>query len=256
MPEIKEQIGNPIRFQKPFERIISLVPSQTELLVHLVGKERVIGRTKFCIHPQEAIEKIPIIGGTKKFNFKQIRELKPDLIIANKEENYKDGIEMLSQDFPVWTSDIFDLADNYSMIESLGKLTGSQKKANQIVADTKEVWEAIKDTKQGKALYFIWQKPYMVAGRNTFINHIMAHLGIENLCIQQRYPEMDPYILERMDPDYVMLSSEPFPFQAKHMDAFKKMFPKARILLVDGEMFSWYGIRLIMAAEYFKNLSL
>jgi len=256
MQTLKDQIGNEILFEKPFQRIISLVPSQTELLVHLTEVDKIVGRTKFCIHPSEKVKKIPIVGGTKKFDFKKIEELAPDLIIANKEENYKEGIEALSEKYTVWTSNIFDIKDNCDMINCIGVLVGEELKAKQLVRKTLNALDKVKDSKSGKVLYFIWQDPYMVAGKNTFVDYMLNFLGYENLCIQMRYPEMDPYILEKMKPDYVLLSSEPYPFKEKHVPKFKALFPQTKILLVDGEMFSWYGSRLLEASKYFHSLKL
>ncbi len=253
MPTVKDQTGYEIQVDEPAKRIISLVPSQTELLIDLIGTEKVVGRTKFCIHPRNEISKIPIVGGTKKFDFSKIDELKPDLIIANKEENYKEGVEILRKKFPVWTSDIFNLKDNYEMITAVGNLIGEKERANQLVKETQASFEKVQKTKKGSVLYFIWQKPYMVAGKSTFVDSLLTYLGYNNKCIQMRYPEMDQYILDKLDPDFIFLSSEPFPFKEKHVVSFQEMFPNSEVILVDGEMFSWYGSRLLKAGSYFLN---
>ncbi|MEL7148482.1 MAG: helical backbone metal receptor [Bacteroidota bacterium] len=250
---LADQMGNQIAIDTPFKRVVSLVPSQTELIVDLIGTERLVGRTKFCIHPSEAVLNVPVIGGTKKFNFDQISSLKPDLIIGNKEENYKDGIEQLQRDYPVWMSDINNLSDSYEMIRSVGKLLGVEEKATNLADRVEASLSSVKNSQHGRALYFIWQRPFIVAGKSTFIDYMLRFLGFSNTCIQMRYPEMDQYVLENLDPDYVFLSSEPFPFKQKHIDSFKKMFPRASVKLVDGEMFSWYGSRLLYAADYFSG---
>ena len=250
---ITDQMGNQISVEAPFQRVISLVPSQTELLVDLIGADRVIGRTKFCIYPTQKVKQIQVVGGTKNFNFDKIAALNPDLIIGNKEENYREGIERLQEDYPVWMSDINDLEDSYEMITSLGALLGVADRADSLVENVKESMGAIKGKREGKVLYFIWQNPFIVAGKCTFIDFMLRFLGFSNTCIQMRYPEMDDYVLENLDPDYVFLSSEPFPFKQHHIHTFQALFPKAKVSLVDGEMFSWYGSRLLEAGKYFDG---
>jgi len=253
MQIIKDQTGYEMKLNKPVKRIVSLVPSHTELLIDLVGVEKVVGRTKFCIYPKVEVSNIPVIGGTKQFSFEKIEELAPDLIIANKEENYKEGVELLREKCPVWTSDIFNLADNYEMITAIGNLIDAESKASHIIKQTKTTLSSVQNTKRGSVLYFIWQKPYMVVGKETFIDHLLTHLGYENQCLTTRYPEMDLDKLSALNPDFVFLSSEPFPFQKQHLQDFQKIFPTSKIVLVDGEMFSWYGSRLLSAGDYFFN---
>lgn len=248
-----DQMGNIIDSTVPFRRIISLVPSQTELLTELVDPSLIAGRTKFCIHPGAVVKDIPVVGGTKQFNLEKIDMLKPDLIIGNKEENYREGIEQLQKKYPVWMSDIYTIDDNYEMIRRLGSLLNVPDKADNIVSSTQRVLKSVKGSRSGNVLYFIWKNPYVVAGKNTFIDHMINFLGFKNTCIQMRYPEMDQYILENLTPDHVLLSSEPFPFSKKHVEEFRELFPGAEIHLVDGEMFSWYGSRLIRSGKYFED---
>ena len=233
------------------KRIISLVPSQTELLFHLGLRENIIGITKFCVHPQELVHKVSKIGGTKKFDFEKIDALKPDLIIANKEENYKEGIQQLRGKYPVWTSDIYNIEDALSMIIEVGKMTDTFMSAQNLNLRIKKRFSEIKNLYSGNILYFIWQKPYMVAGNNTFINMLLTHLGFNNMANNvERYPELTSIELKEYSPNYIFLSSEPFPFKEKHLTDYQKIFPSARVILVDGEMFSWYGNRLLLAADY------
>src|SRR5690606_23292409 len=130
--EYIDQMNRRIYLEKMPERIISLVPSQTELLVDLGLAERIVGVTKFCIHPFGFKQKKTIIGGTKNFDFDKIDALKPDLIIGNKEENYKEGIERLIKNFPVWMSDIYDLQDTLQMMQSIGEITGKKNQAQEL----------------------------------------------------------------------------------------------------------------------------
>jgi ABC-type Fe3+-hydroxamate transport system substrate-binding protein len=252
-----DQTGYKIELNGIPKRIISIVPSQSELLWDLGLRKELIGITKFCIHPNEMYKSIERVGGTKKLNIEKIRELKPDLIIGNKEENEQSQIEELRNEFPVWMSDIYDLSDAYEMISSLGELTGKKKKSEDLVKSIKDKFSNLDVTKfKGKRVaYFIWYDPFMVTGSNTFINYILEKLGIVNVfSFMSRYPEINVSQIKSAAPDLIFLSSEPFPFKEKHVDELQQICPDAEIQLVDGEMFSWYGSRLLQAPAYFKKL--
>ena len=242
-----DQIGREVTFPFPPKRILSLVPSQTEFLIDIGAP--VVGRTKFCIHPKEIIEEIPTIGGTKNFRFDVIEKLKPDLIIGNKEENYKEGIQLLEKKFPVWMSDIFTLSDAFKAMEELGKICGLEDSAKEIAQLCKGAISSVKRTKRGTVIYLIWQKPWMAAGRNTFVDNLLHHLGYTNLIKDVRYPEITEDQIRELDPEYILFSSEPFPFKEQHVSQAQKIFPNANCQSVDGELYSWYGSRL----KYWKN---
>src|SRR4051812_11307667 len=122
MTRFTDQMGNAVELEGPPSRIVSLVPSQTELLFYLGLDKEVAGITKFCIHPAEMFHSKPRVGGTKKYDFEKIRQLAPDLIIGNKEENEQKQVEELQKLYPVWMSDIRNLADALQMIRSVGEL--------------------------------------------------------------------------------------------------------------------------------------
>ncbi len=253
MPQFKDHLHQTIFLPNPPKRIVSLVPSQTELLVDLGLGDRIVGVTKFCIHPKGLKREKTVIGGTKNFRIDRIDSLQPDLIIGNKEENYKEGIERLSEKYPIWMSDIFTLEDAYRMILSIGELTDTVPKANQIISQIKNELE--KEFRfKGSAVYLIWKDPLIVVGSNTFIDSMLKKAGFQNLIDQARYPEIDLEELVHMNPDYLLLSSEPFPFKEKHISFFIERLPKTKIRIVDGEMFSWYGSRLVFAGKYFSTL--
>ena len=235
-------MGREVKIPSQPRRIVSLVPSQTEFLLDIGAP--VVGRTKFCVHPKEKLADIPIIGGTKKFHFDKISELKPDLIIGNKEENYKYGIEKLENDFPVWMSDIFTLEDAFEMMTSIGSLCDLDNQANNIVNECRHAMEKVKGSKAGKVIYLIWNKPWMAAGKNTFIDHLLNHLGYENLVTEERYPELTTEQITQLNPDKILFSSEPFPFKEEHLDEARAFWKNAECELVDGELHSWYGSRL------------
>jgi ABC-type Fe3+-hydroxamate transport system substrate-binding protein len=258
MPHFTDQLQNAIYLPEKPKRIVSLVPSQTELLFDLGLENEVVGVTKFCIHPSEKVKTKTKIGGTKNFNFEVIDALQPDLIIGNKEENYQEGIEKLAEKYPVWMSDIFTLEDSLEMIQSLGELTGTAENAMKIAAKIEAGFAALPlpETKI-PAAYFIWKNPYMAAGSNTFIDDMLQRCGFENVFAQtERYPEIGIEMLQKSNPEVIMLSSEPYPFKEKHLLEFQEICPNSKILIVDGEMFSWYGSRLLNAPAYFRELLL
>ena len=256
--KVTDQLKRIITIPQFPDRIVSLVPSQTELLVDLGLGDKIVGVTKFCIHPKGFKDKKIIIGGTKNFNFEKINTLNPDLIIGNKEENYKEGIEKLEEDYPVWMSDIFTVWDALDMILSLGKITNSKEKANFIWKEINNKRNLLleKNKAKKKALYLIWKNPYMSAGTNNYINEMMELNGYTNVCNTpgySRYPELTEEQLIELNPDTILLSSEPFPFKEKHITELNKILPNACIQLVDGELYSWYGSRIIKALDTFNK---
>jgi len=249
-----DQLGRLLTIIDKPQRIISLVPSQTEFLIAIGLKGRLVGITKYCIHPAELVNEIPQIGGTKNPDITKIRALQPDLIIGNKEENRKEDIDDLSKEFPLWLSDIATLEDSYDMMLKLGSICDCKIPSEQIVAEIKSNWATIPYSEIKEVLYFIWRKPYMLAGNDTFINSILQKIGFKNLIDQARYPDMDEVALKKLEPELVLLSSEPYPFKEKHIKEFEKLFPKAEIKIVDGEMFSWFGSRQVLCPDYIKDL--
>ncbi|MCH6236742.1 ABC transporter substrate-binding protein [Cognataquiflexum rubidum] len=248
-----DQLNRAISLPNPPKRIVSLVPSQTELLVDLGLRDRIVGVTKFCIHPKGLKKEKTVIGGTKNFHFDKIESLQPDLIIGNKEENYKEGIEKLAEKYLVWMSDIFTLEDAYRMILSIGELTDTSIQAVQIVSQIKDGLD--KEFKlKGSAVYLIWKDPLIAIGSNTFIDSMLEKGGFKNLINQSRYPEIDLEEIVKLNPEFLLLSSEPFPFKEKHILFFQEKLPKTKIKIVDGEMFSWYGSRLLFTGKYFEDL--
>jgi ABC-type hemin transport system substrate-binding protein len=230
------------------------VPSQTELLYHLGLGDRVVGITKFCIHPRQWAQSKTVIGGTKNFWFDVIDQLQPDLIIGNKEENYQEGIRQLEQQHPVWVSDILDITQAYDMMHAVGDITDTRAEADNIVRSIKLAFQNLTVFKPVSTLYLIWKNPWMAAGKNTFIDTLLLRLGLVNAVAESRYPELTPEAIQTLQPSVVMLSSEPFPFAEKHIAEIQQLLPSSRIILVDGEMFSWYGSRLLQAPGYFATL--
>jgi ABC-type Fe3+-hydroxamate transport system substrate-binding protein len=238
------------------KRIISLVPSQTELLYDLGLENETAGITKFCIHPSNWYKTKERIGGTKTISIDKIHQLQPDLIIANKEENVKEQIEQLALDYPVWLTDVHNLAEALQMIKDIGALTGKDEQALALIGQIKTGFAAIPNTKKPvKTAYLIWRKPYLTTGGDTFIHDMLLHCGFENIFEERtRYPEVSITELQSSNCQLLLLSSEPYPFKQKHINELIKHLPETKIILVDGELFSWYGSRLLSAPEYFTNL--
>ncbi|MNK64427.1 Vitamin B12-binding protein precursor [compost metagenome] len=235
-------------------KVISLVPSITETLFDLgLTSDEIVGRTKFCIHPKELVKNIEIIGGTKNLNIAKIKALKPDLIIANKEENVKEQVEELMKDFKVLVTNVETLEDNYYLIKQLGHLLGKEEKAQFLNIKTYEVFDIPKREKKLNVAYLIWKDPYMTVGGDTFISRILEELGFENqFKNQKRYPEIQ--LEDLKEADLIFLSSEPFPFKEKHMAEIQTICVNQKIMIVDGEAFSWYGTHLAKCGEYYREL--
>ncbi len=238
------------------KRIISLVPSQTELLHYLGLEEETIGITKFCVHPENWFKTKIKVGGTKKINSHIIHKLKPDLIIANKEENLKEQVESLARDYPVWVTDVNNLEDGLRMIEDMGELTQKTDTSETLVRHIKKGFDHLpKFINPVKTAYLIWRNPYMTIGGDTFINDMLIKCGFENVFgIKKRYPEITIAELLTANCQLLLLSSEPYPFKQKDIDEFSFRLPDCKIILADGEMFSWYGSRLLLAPDYFRGL--
>jgi ABC-type Fe3+-hydroxamate transport system substrate-binding protein len=252
-----DQLQRQVRIPYPPRRIVSLVPSQTELLYHLGLEAEVAGITKFCIHPAHWFRDKTRVGGTKNLRLEQVLALQPQLVIANKEENERDQVAALAEaGLPVWVSDIHNLEDALQMIEQVGEITGRSDPAQQISATIRGRFSNLRtpDTVINTA-YFIWRKPWMVAGGDTFIHEMLRRCGLQNVFAGiDRYPEISLAQLADRDCQLVLLSSEPYPFKEQHIAEIQAVLPHARVILVDGEMFSWYGSRLLEAPGYFSAL--
>ena len=237
-------------------KIISLVPSQTELL-HFFGLEKeVIGITKFCVHPREWFKNKARIGGTKTVNINMVQKLQPDLIIANKEENIKEQVEILEKEFPVWVTDVNNLEDAFIMINDIGGLNDKKKEAEKLIENVKNEFLNLPHVPMPvRSCYMIWRNPYMTIGGDTFINNMMKHCGLHNIFSDQnRYPKINFEEIKNRNCQLILLSSEPYPFKENNIKEMQESFPGIKIILADGEMFSWYGSRLLLVPEYFRKL--
>jgi ABC-type Fe3+-hydroxamate transport system substrate-binding protein len=253
-----DQMQQQVLLASPPKRIISLVPSQTELMAHLGLDEQVVGITKFCIHPDEWFRSKTRVGGTKQYHFDKIAQLEPDLIIGNKEENDESQIRELQSRYPVWMSDIHNLEEALQMITGIGSLTSREEKATTLVRKISSAFAQldteIAERRTLSAAYLIWKNPYMAAGRTTFIDAMLQRLHLRSVFAAGRYPETTLEEMKALSPEVVLLSSEPYPFKEQHIREIQNALPQSAVLLVDGELFSWYGSRLLHAPPYFRQL--
>ena len=226
-------------------RIISTVPSQTELLSDLGLEDQVIAITKFCVHPPHWKKEKTIIGGTKNLRIEEILKLNPDLIIANKEENKKSQIEDLQEACPVYVSDIKNIDDNIELIDTIGRLTHTHRKAEELIEKYEYCIDQINPLPSIEVSYLIWKNPLMTIGKDTFIHSMLELCGFKSVHSGHRYPETSMEELRKLKPELLLLSSEPYPFNIDDVHHYMEALPGTKVKLVDGEVFSWYGTRLI-----------
>lgn len=251
MKSFKDQMNRTIRLEHSPRRIVSLVPSQTELLYDLGLDEEVVGITKFCVHPEEWFRTKDRVGGTKQVHIEKVRELKPDLIIGNKEENTREDICELEKIAPVWMSDIITVEDALNMISEIGAIVGRDEESNRLCNLIRKGFNELRQMNIGGSFhYYIWKSPDFLAGKQTFISNMLEELGLQNLCLEERYPEFKD---DQAKPDFVFLSTEPYPFKDADIEEFKKRYPDSDVRLIDGEMVSWYGSRMERSIDYFKS---
>ncbi len=249
-------ISAPPATGRPARRIVSLVPSQTELLSDLGLDKETVGITKFCIHPPAWFRNKIRVGGTKNIDIQRVISLNPDLVIANREENVKNQVEALGQLFPVLVTDVNTLGDATAMIRDIGARTNRQREAHEMVTRINALFITLPELPSASVCYLIWKEPYMVAASCTFINSMIARAGFRNVFSdRERYPVVALEDIRVLKPDIILLSSEPYPFKEKHLAELRQQLPGITPILVDGEMFSWYGSRLLQAPAYLTRLN-
>lgn len=249
-----DHLGRVVEFSFPPKRIISICPGITETLYALQLENEMVGRTKYCIFPKGKVEEVTIVGGTKEINHDVIKDLKPDLIIAEKEENTREIVESLEKDYPVYVAEVQSIQGAYRMIHDMGKITARMDQANALVSVIQKEFQRLPNGNGKRVAYVIWRKPYMVVGGDTYINSLLQEMGFYNPAVELdgRYPAVTEQELKQMNLDYLFLATEPFPYKEKHKDEFLQFMPKTQPIIVDGEMF-WYGAKMKDAAKYFHE---
>ncbi len=253
--KIVDHVGRTITYSYPPKRIISIAPGLTDTLYSLQLENEIVGRTRYCIHPKNKVEQATIVGGTKKINLEKIRKLKPDLILAEKEENTKEIVELLEKEFPVFVAEVQTVQDAYRMIHDLGVITDHKPQAEELQTMIQTAFQTLPSIDGKRFAYVIWKKPYMVVGNHTYIQDLLKTFGLENAfsSYEGRYPIVSEEDFHKAKLDYIFLATEPFPFKEEHKLEFTKQFPDAKTLILDGEML-WYGPRMLEAAAYFKEV--
>lgn len=261
-----DDFGNSHPAAVPPYRIVCLVPSITELLFDLGLGENLVGRTGFCIHPTPGVKRVPKVGGTKDVDIEKIRKLRPTHAVVNVDENPKWVALALAEFVPhVIVTHPLDPTGNLKLYRLFGGIFGRQKQAGALEAQFLEAYQAVirgaETLPRQRALYLIWQNPWMTISRDTYISRNLALVGWDTMPAEAaaRYPEL-PSLSECFDVvDWVLLSSEPYSFRQKHLAELSQALParsSCRIALVDGEMASWYGSRAIQGLPYLLRLRL
>lgn len=260
MAVVRDQMDRKVEVNIPPKRIVSLVPSQTELLVDLGLEDYLVGITKFCVHPKDLREKKQIVGGTKQVHLDRIAKLAPDLVLCNKEENTREMVAQLEEIAPVHVSDVKTLDDSLELIREYGEIFELREKASGLVGEIidkrEDFLKFIVSKPVKRVAYLIWRNPWMVVGRDTFVDHLLKLNNFENVFSDEklRYPTIELEDLKERKVEIVLLSTEPFPFKKEHKKEIQEVNKTSQILIVDGEFFSWYGSRLTKAFDYFKKL--
>jgi len=254
--------NNHKRAQDP--RIISLVPSLTELAFNLGLENHLVGRTAFCVHPADQIKNIPSVGGTKQVNWEKIDAAAPTHALVNIDENPKELAEALeARGIEVVVTHPISPKDNIELFQLMGAVFDREKESEALVDAFQKQWEALSALKpslpERKVLYLIWNDPLMTVSQDTYISQMLAAINWKTLGHHDdaRYPEVPLNGSTLEEADFILFATEPFHFQPKHLKAFSEQYPglKAKLEIVDGEMLSWYGSRSVLGLSYLKQLA-
>lgn len=254
MLKINDQLGRPLTFSQVPQSIVSLVPSITELLIDMGLAGSIIGRTKFCIYPEKECNSIHRIGGTKNPHVEEIIRLNPAIVFANKEENLKEHIDLISEHTNCYVSNIQTIEDALKMINDIGYIFDKKTQSEHLVAEINEARKQFQH-KNEKVIYLIWNKPFMSIGHDTYISSFLKAIGYENTLPKEtlRYPTLSLEEIKQLAPDKLLLSDEPFPFKEKHKEELQLLLPGIKVELINGSYCSWYGSRILTALKHFKT---
>lgn len=254
---VTDALGRPVTLDASPRRIVSLVPSQTELLAHFGLDEHVVGITRFCVRPDTWRSEKTIVGGTKRINIERVAELEPDFILANHEENTPEDVEALTNLAPVYVTDVPTVPDALAMIRTVGQMVDCANAAQDLADTIAARFESLNLMPPIRAAYLIWRDPFMTVGHDTIIHDIMTRGGFANVFADQtRYPEVSLDALASANLDILLLPDEPFPFPQKESfsDDLRRALSDATVQFVDGQLFSWYGPRLLDTPGYLTDL--
>lgn len=246
-------------------RIVSLVPSLTETVAELGASERLAGVTDWCWYPAAVVAPLAKVGGTKNPKLEAIRALKPDLILVNEEENRQEDVEALAADFNCYVTFPKHAGDNIALITALGEILGREAAAaaccEQITMLEGQVRSQMLARPPRSIAYLIWRKPWMTINGDTYVHDVLTFLNCTNPWADhsERYPSLPPADLIAADPELICLSSEPFPFEERHLAEFRTAFPALQatrshqVFIDDGTYYCWYGTRWLRALQHFAT---
>jgi ABC-type hemin transport system substrate-binding protein/predicted Fe-S protein YdhL (DUF1289 family) len=242
-------------------RIVSLVPSLTELLFALGLGGRVVGRTKFCVHPADGVDAVPTVGGTKSVSFEKLADVRPTHVIVNVDENRREDVERIERlGAVVVATHPLGPRDNPGLYRLLGSIFGADGEAERLVADFEAAWRdaaaAAAELPARRVLYLIWRRPWMTVSRATYVSRMLDLANWRTLPakVAARYPEVADDDPAWREADLILLSSEPYPFGEEHIAEVRELGADRTgrdpaVRLVDGETTSWYGSRAIEAVR-------
>jgi len=242
-------------------QIVSLCPSITETLIEFGLSEQICGVTKFCIHPESVVKNLCPLGGTKDPNLARIRELDPDLIFMNSEENRREDYESLAKDYKVDVSEPKSVAEIPSLLRHFGALTHREAPAERAAQKLERALQSLRKARGQRTslfsyVYLIWRKPWMCVGTDTYVSRLFEEAGGTNLFgdANERYPEISLQDIAEKKPNYIFLADEPFPFAERHIPEVKKACPLAKVEVISGDDCCWHGIRSIRGVELMQSL--
>lgn len=243
-----DHLGRPVTLSAHPQRIISLCPSLTETLFAIGVGDRMVGRTRHCIHPKDAVKRLQNVGGTKQVREDVIAALSPDLILCEKEENTKEMVDALSVHYPVYVVDVHTVDDALKMVSDLGVVTDAVAAAHRLIQEIRDASAALQVVRVHTMAYLIWKDPYMAAGGDTYLDDLLTRSGFVNVFAKEtsRYPEVSIEQLQAVAPNVVFLSSEPYPFKEEHRAHLQSLLPQSHVALIDGEI-CWSGARMRQA---------
>jgi ABC-type Fe3+-hydroxamate transport system substrate-binding protein len=242
-------------------RIVSLCPSITESLVAMGLADALVGVTRYCIHPKEALAGIPRVGGTKDPDLEAIRAAKPDLVFCNGEENRKEDIDLLKREFPVDLTHPRTVGEVPALLRHFGRLTGREEESEKISLKVKEALERVEAGMRGsraprfRYVYLIWKDPWMTVGPRTYIADLLRRVGgslsfKEETFSESDYPTFSESEIIASSPDVLVLPDEPYRFRERDAAFWRERVPEGtRVVLVSGDDFCWHGVRTLRGLE-------
>ena len=247
-------------------RIVSLVPSLTELICSLGLAQALVGRTGFCVHPRAVLRGVMKVGGTKDVDVGRIRALAPTHLIVNIDENEKPTVDALARFVPsVIVTHPLAPRDNLELYRLLGGIFGAAVEAEALCREFEQALDGLTTAcaalPRQRALYLIWRKPWMTVSRDTYISRTLALIGWDTLpaAAASRYPEIELDAALLGCAEHVLLASEPYRFRERDVAALERLLPsptRTKVRLIDAEMTSWYGSRAIRGLGYLRDLRL